>query len=74
MIKKQTNIPKGVNLDRVRYWQDGDSCDGEEIQYLDIVVEDAGGGQYFAIKTDRWAFDKIDDLVVLLKQVKLNEN
>ncbi|WP_020476238.1 hypothetical protein [Zavarzinella formosa] len=51
------------------FTQEPDSC-GEGIQLLDVSMEDAGGGKFFVIKTDRWAFDKIEDLEAILKKVK----
>lgn len=53
------------------FTQDGDSCDGlGNLQQLEVSVEDAGGGKYLVIKTERWAMDSIDDLTALLERVK----
>jgi hypothetical protein len=32
-------------------------------QYLDIEITDAGGGPYFVMKTERWAFDDLAPLM-----------
>ena len=34
---------------------------------IEISTEDGGGGKYFVIKTERWAFDNIDELTELFK-------
>jgi hypothetical protein len=39
-------------------------------QDLEVSLEDVGGGAFFVIKTDRWAFEKIQDLVDLLQKVQ----
>ena len=51
------------------FTQEEDSCQAG-IQQIDVAVEDAGGGKFFRIKTDGWAFDKIDELVAILEEVK----
>ncbi len=53
---------------KATYLQNADSCDPEGgIQALEISTDDAGGGNYFVIETKRWAFDKIEDLINVLK-------
>ncbi|WP_020474526.1 hypothetical protein [Zavarzinella formosa] len=52
----------------VCFTQEADSC-SEGIQALDVSMEDAGAGKFFVIKTDRWAFDKIEDLEAILAKV-----
>jgi hypothetical protein len=39
-------------------------------QFLHIHTEDGGGGDYFVMDTERWAFDNIDDLIEVLNQFK----
>ena len=53
----------------VKYIQneDGSSDDPEGAQELFISEEDAGAGKYFVIETDRWAFEKIEDFMEILK-------
>lgn len=68
----------------ITYAQDGDSCDGEDSQLLEIKTQDAGGGKYYVIKTNRWAVDNPKELINIfrdfqsrlskeLKQPKVNE-
>jgi len=54
------------------YVQEPDSCDpGQMDQGLRISTDDAGGGSYLILKTDRWALDRtdIDDFCNLLRSV-----
>lgn len=55
------------------YQQPEDSCGraGVDDQDLSVNVEDAGGGPYLVIKTDRWALDgdAIDAFAAELKAV-----
>lgn len=39
----------------VRLAQEGDCCDRELLQYLEVEVVDGGGGAYAVLKTERWA-------------------
>jgi uncharacterized protein YfdQ (DUF2303 family) len=57
--------PVAVTKVTVEYTQDADS-NSNEIQFLKVSTEDAGGGIYYVIKTERWAFDNIDDLIKVL--------
>jgi len=52
------------------FTQEGDSCSVKDLQQLEVAVEDAGGGKYMVIKTDRWAIDSVADLTALLSRVK----
>ncbi len=57
--------------------KDGDDG-GEDYQVMELESRDCGGGPYFTIKTERWAFDKPEEVVKVLKEVmdkfkKLNE-
>ena len=62
------NLPKGISVSSITFQQEADSCDEPyNVQYLDVTVEDAGGGQYYVIKTERWAVDDPKDLLVLLE-------
>lgn len=50
------------------YIQDADdSSSNADIQSLQINTEDAGAGVYFVIKTERWAFDSIQELIDVLQ-------
>jgi hypothetical protein len=58
------------------YCQKADSCatDSTDIQELNIRTEDAGGGMYFTISTSRWAFDKIEDLISVIRDFENRVN
>jgi hypothetical protein len=50
----------------VRLQQAPDDMDpSRDEQELEVHVEDSGGGPYFWVKTDRWAFDGVDGLDAL---------
>ena len=51
--------------------QEEDCCGyGNELaQTLSIESHDGGGGWYWTIKTDRWAFDSVEELAEQLKKV-----
>lgn len=40
------------------------------IYTLEVSTETQGDGFYFVIKTDRWAFEKVEDLVKVLNDFK----
>lgn len=48
------------------YSQDPDTCDRSVIQELTIESLDGGGGTYYILKTDRWAFNNIKELSDIL--------
>jgi len=58
--------------------QDADDCSPDQDSYnvLNISTEDGGGGKFFVIETNRWAFDKVDDLLELVNRFNamLDEN
>lgn len=58
---------EGVQIDKVtvEYTQDADDTNG--IQTLEVSTDDAGAGKYFVIKTERWAFDNIEEFISLLR-------
>lgn len=51
------------------FTQDADSCSDAGTQELGVSVEDAGGGKYLVIKTDRWAIDSVADLTAMLERI-----
>lgn len=55
-------LPTGTMIERFVLLQDSDSCQSPDDgpQRLEILVEDAGGGAYVILKTDRWACDNVD--------------
>jgi hypothetical protein len=66
---------KGVEISEVEFnfSQDVDSCqDSDDMcQVLKVFTQDAGGGSYICIKTDRWAIDTedIDKFAEILKKI-----
>jgi len=57
---------------KLTFTQDDDSYQSTRkgYQQLDITLDNAGGGLFYAIKTERWSFDDIDELINLLKRVQ----
>lgn len=61
------------------FTQDNDSCDdSQDGQFLEIKTQDAGGGTYYVLSTERWAFDNFEELIKILitfkeKQEKLTK-
>jgi hypothetical protein len=53
----------------VEYMQDADSM-STETQFLELSTENAGGGSYFILKTERWAFDNTDELISVLNDFR----
>ena len=51
------------------FTQDKDCCSSED-QFITIKTQNGGGGDFFVIETQRWAFDCIEDLVSVLYQFK----
>lgn len=58
--------PIAVESVRANYWQDSDT-NGHDSQSLELSTEEGGGGFYFVLKTERWAFDNIEEFVSVLK-------
>jgi hypothetical protein len=56
----------GVEKITVTYTQQSDSNTDEQ-QTLTIVTDDAGGGMYLSISTERWSIDNVTDLVNLIQ-------
>lgn len=59
---------------KVVFSQRQDSCadvDCGTSQSITIERIDAGAGMYYVIKTDRWAFDSIEEFVKLLRKVNI---
>ena len=58
--------PIAVESVRANYWQDSDT-NGHASQSLELSTEEGGGGFYFVLKTERWAFDNIEEFVKILQ-------
>lgn len=43
--------------------------DEDPSQYIEVAVVDEGGGPFWVIKTDRWAFDDLKEFTALLSSV-----
>jgi hypothetical protein len=68
-VESRNPGPKMV-IDTIKFEQDGDGCDSNNMQFLTIRQEDAGEGSYWIIDTTRWAFDSVDDLISLLRKAE----
>jgi hypothetical protein len=51
---------------KMTFTQDSDCCDSGDGQFLTIRTENGGGGDFYVIETQRWAFDDIPELVTTL--------
>ena len=47
---------------QMTFSQDADCCDGGD-QFLTIKTQNGGGGDFYVIETERWAFDNISDII-----------
>ena len=67
-----SNKPYVISQDfELTFTQDTDCCSSED-QFITIKTQNGGGGDYFVVNTDRWAFDCIEDLVRILYEFKKN--
>ena len=57
--------PVAVNKVCVEYIQEADS-NSYGLQFLEVSTEGAGSGVYYVLKTERWAFDNLNDLIKVL--------
>ena len=53
------------------FTQDSDCCDSGDGQFLKIKTQNGGGGDFFIIETERWAFDNIAEFITVLKKFQL---
>lgn len=77
---KITSFEKGVGEDKevvyvddveIQYCQPpDDNIDNDEVQVLTVKSVNYGGGRYLAISTPIWSFEKINDLIAVLKDFK----
>jgi hypothetical protein len=54
---------------KITFTQDADCCSNED-QFITVKTDNGGGGDFFVIETQRWAFDCIEDLVRILYEFK----
>ena len=66
MIKKAEILSQEF---KVTFAQDAD-CQTTEDQFLTIKTDNGGGGDFFVIETERWAFDSVDELVEIFNKFK----
>ena len=50
---------------QMTFTQEADCCSTEE-QYLTIKTQNGGGGDFYVIETERWAFDNIPEMIAIL--------
>jgi hypothetical protein len=48
---------------QMTFTQDSDCCDSGDGQFLTIKTQNGGGGDFYVIETERWAFDNIPELM-----------
>lgn len=58
---------------QMTFTQDADCCDTNE-QFLTIKTQNGGGGDFYVIETERWAFDNIPELVTTLMRFHAKHN
>jgi hypothetical protein len=52
------------------FTQEADSCDeGGPVQALELKADDAGGGKFLVIKTERWSID-VEDIDGFCQRLK----
>jgi hypothetical protein len=66
MIKKAEILSQEF---KVTFAQDAD-CNSTEDQFLTIKTDNGGGGDFYVIETERWAFDSIDELIEIINKFK----
>lgn len=67
MTDKPKTPPK-LESATLLFSQEKDCCDDRAFdQEIEIQSHDGGGGKFFALKTDRWAFESVEELQDLIK-------
>lgn len=56
-----------INQIKVEYTQEADSNSTDGDQFLELSTDDAGGGVYFVLKSERWAFDNVQEIIDILQ-------
>jgi hypothetical protein len=56
---------------QMTFTQDSDCCDPGDGQFLTIKTDNGGGGDFYIIETERWAFDNIGEFILLLKRFQM---
>jgi hypothetical protein len=68
-MEEEKQVPQ-LEAMTATYSQEDDCCYSSElgIQKIELSIQDGGGGMYYILATDRWAFDSIEDLTNLINQ------
>ena len=66
-MKKNKLISAKLETLSATYSQQSDSNADGGVQFLEISTEDAGAGTYYVMKTERWAFDNINEIKDILQ-------
>lgn len=62
----ETKLPKGIELEEVT----ATYSQFEGLETIEIKTANEGAGKFFVIKTDKFSFDSIDEMVELLNDFK----
>jgi hypothetical protein len=62
-------VIKSIQMEFSQTQDDASEIKGQD-QSIEIWIEDAGAGPYFCIKTSRWAFDDLDQLIKIIEKFK----
>lgn len=55
---------------KLTYTQESDTNSSEGHLDLNIQLEEAGGGYYYVLSTERWAINDVDELINVLEDFK----
>lgn len=71
-IMEEDNKPKIQSSEfKLTFEQENDCVeDSDEGQFLSIRTENGGGGDFFILETDRWAFNNLEELTEVFNQFK----
>lgn len=75
MKKKESKITKVAKyplmIENITFVQEGNSCSDVDSERLEVKFDDAGGGYFYILKTEQFAFDSDgDDMVQLIGMLK----
>jgi hypothetical protein len=59
---------------QMTFTQEADCCDSGNGQFITIKTENGGGGDFYIIETEIWAFDKIPELITILKRFEASHS
>lgn len=66
-IAKKTNDSIELFSISVVYTQEVDSCSNGTCHELELKTDDAGGGIYYVMSTDRWAFESVEEITSIIE-------